>query len=369
MHQSTPCLHCGKPLPTFSNGKPRKYCSKTCGRAWHTAKNASNAPKTEKCKHCDAPIVQNKYGAPKMYCNAQCRVAWHNANNEAYREKNRARDRENRSPSCLVYFLNCDHCGNLFAARQKNRTWCYDDDCVTEHKRGIQRGKETRYIEKHGHPRRKSKDATGTSVCRWCESEFLVLWTGHTTCSRECSQLVASWGTPQAKRDHIARKLPVLFTGEKTRRVWEPARTYGTCVVVQGPCAVCGDQFTAYQNPTTRTCSPKCRGAWEWARQRRSHGRRADLARIAFVEHVDPDVVYARDGYRCHLCGGDMVMDEAGYHQLMPTLDHIVPISRGGKHCYANVKAAHHVCNSRKGPALYGQYAMTDDELEELVVA
>lgn len=31
------------------------------------------------------------------------------------------------------------------------------------------------------------------------------------------------------------------------------------------------------------------------------------------------------------------------------TLDHVVPLARGGEHSYRNVKLAHPLCNSRKG--------------------
>jgi 5-methylcytosine-specific restriction endonuclease McrA len=32
-----------------------------------------------------------------------------------------------------------------------------------------------------------------------------------------------------------------------------------------------------------------------------------------------------------------------------PTLDHLMPVSRGGEHSYRNVGTAHRGCNSRKG--------------------
>jgi 5-methylcytosine-specific restriction endonuclease McrA len=68
--------------------------------------------------------------------------------------------------------------------------------------------------------------------------------------------------------------------------------------------------------------------------------RRARRAR-AFVEHVDPYTVYTMHGGRCGICG-DFIT--GAFH-----VDHVVPLSRGGLHCYANAQPAHPVCNARKG--------------------
>jgi 5-methylcytosine-specific restriction endonuclease McrA len=52
--------------------------------------------------------------------------------------------------------------------------------------------------------------------------------------------------------------------------------------------------------------------------------------------------VLARDEYRCQYCG-----HRAAGREL--TLDHVIPRSRGGKHCWTNVVAACYRCNDRKG--------------------
>lgn len=69
--------------------------------------------------------------------------------------------------------------------------------------------------------------------------------------------------------------------------------------------------------------------------------RRARLA-DAFVEAVDPRVVFERDEGVCGICG--LAVDRADYH-----VDHVVPIFAGGEHSYANVQISHPVCNLRKG--------------------
>jgi 5-methylcytosine-specific restriction endonuclease McrA len=72
--------------------------------------------------------------------------------------------------------------------------------------------------------------------------------------------------------------------------------------------------------------------------------RRARRAGVA-VERVDPIAVFERDGWKCGICLRPVVKEEA-------SVDHIVPIARGGEHSYANVQLAHLSCNKRKGVKL-----------------
>jgi 5-methylcytosine-specific restriction endonuclease McrA len=60
------------------------------------------------------------------------------------------------------------------------------------------------------------------------------------------------------------------------------------------------------------------------------------------VEPVNREAVAARDGWRCCICGGKVTRRDW-------SLDHIVPLSQGGTHTYANVALAHRGCNSARG--------------------
>lgn len=64
----------------------------------------------------------------------------------------------------------------------------------------------------------------------------------------------------------------------------------------------------------------------------------------AFVESIDRLLVWERDGGVCGICGKVI----SGNF----TIDHIIPLSRGGKHCYENVQIAHGKCNNQKGSLL-----------------
>lgn len=57
--------------------------------------------------------------------------------------------------------------------------------------------------------------------------------------------------------------------------------------------------------------------------------------------------IFERDDQRCHLCGG--ICDGQYPEPMSPSLDHLIPISRGGLHTRANVKTAHLLCNMVRG--------------------
>lgn len=84
------------------------------------------------------------------------------------------------------------------------------------------------------------------------------------------------------------------------------------------------------------------------ARRAGRHVRRARL-RGAYVETVNVVQVYERDRWRCQLCGKPVQKRKQAPHPLSPSLDHIIPLSKGGTHEPANCQLAHFICNSRKG--------------------
>lgn len=60
-----------------------------------------------------------------------------------------------------------------------------------------------------------------------------------------------------------------------------------------------------------------------------------------------------RDQWQCKLCS--MPIDKnnkhskGSLHLMGPSLDHIVPVSKGGSHRWSNVQLAHFMCNSLRG--------------------
>ena len=72
--------------------------------------------------------------------------------------------------------------------------------------------------------------------------------------------------------------------------------------------------------------------------------RRASKAKVV-VENVAPSAIYERDAGICQLCKKPVEREKM-------TLDHVVPLSKGGPHTFGNLQLAHRSCNSSKGAKL-----------------
>lgn len=65
-------------------------------------------------------------------------------------------------------------------------------------------------------------------------------------------------------------------------------------------------------------------------------------------EPIQPRRVFARDGWRCGICGRKVDKRLKAPNPMRASLDHIVPMSKGGDHLLANVQCAHLRCNVGK---------------------
>jgi 5-methylcytosine-specific restriction endonuclease McrA len=82
-----------------------------------------------------------------------------------------------------------------------------------------------------------------------------------------------------------------------------------------------------------------------------SHRRRAQILGTA-VEDFTAVEVFVADNWVCQLCKQPVDQQKQFPNPLSPSLDHIIPLSRGGGHVRSNVQLAHYICNVRKGSSL-----------------
>lgn len=77
------------------------------------------------------------------------------------------------------------------------------------------------------------------------------------------------------------------------------------------------------------------------------HSRRAKKYGVRF-EVIDPVTIFQRDRWMCQLCLAPIDPSLSWPHPACATLDHKVPMSKGGDHVVENLQAAHAACNLQK---------------------
>lgn len=121
----------------------------------------------------------------------------------------------------------------------------------------------------------------------------------------------------------------------------------GKWITVQCPC--CDDEFVVPQPPEVKPPDvepeEKVKIPRHETRRQRAirHGTEWDTS-------VTLRSVLKRDGDLCAICDGKMSKTVWGvYSADVASLDHIIPVSKGGSHTWGNVQAVHHLCNAQKG--------------------
>ncbi|MBQ1064490.1 HNH endonuclease [Micromonospora sp. C41] len=127
---------------------------------------------------------------------------------------------------------------------------------------------------------------------------------------------------------------------------------------VETACTVCQAQVLRPAKSDRRpTCSVTCRtllqhgvatgmtGQYDWANDAALRARRAGATVIEVFDRTD---VFVRDNWTCQLCGFPVDATASPFDPSSPTVDHVVPLSRGGQHTMANVQCSHLGCNAAK---------------------
>lgn len=119
---------------------------------------------------------------------------------------------------------------------------------------------------------------------------------------------------------------------------------------VEIECRNCGATFMRVGKRTH--CSATCTRQ----RNRRIQRHRERSAVRAEAEAIDPLDVFRRDGWKCHICG--LLTDyrlRGTPNPRAPELDHILPLSKGGRHVWSNVACSCRQCNNSKRAKPLGQ--------------
>lgn len=120
-------------------------------------------------------------------------------------------------------------------------------------------------------------------------------------------------------------------------------------VVEAMECIYCGVGFERTKGTSKVLCGKReCKLAFQLDS---CHRRNARL-REATVEKFTRAEVFERDGWTCGVCGGGVDPGAPARSPWSASLDHIIPLAKGGAHSRENTQCAHLVCNIRKSDSL-----------------
>jgi 5-methylcytosine-specific restriction endonuclease McrA len=111
---------------------------------------------------------------------------------------------------------------------------------------------------------------------------------------------------------------------------------------VSRPCVSCGIDFQPVQNKLT--CSSEC----DRIRKQSGWDERRCLASSTIEGRSIRYEVFRRDNWTCKICNEPVNRNSKWPDHDYPTLDHIHPFSKGGRHTMDNLQCAHFICNTRK---------------------
>lgn len=215
-------------------------------------------------------------------------------------------------------------------------------------------------------------DKKGRVRCRKCgfefERTFQNLRCGNVACS-ECAKAQKAAEEQAHKKEQEERKAKQ----EAERIAKNPLGLSSYQLSIQEKldvahvCEVCGNEYTIRDRMIKEgmkycsdngCCSVSCSRKRNRRKLResgfpRNHLHRAHKYGCDYESGITLKKLIKRDGLRCAICGE---MCDPNDHEwtkhfgpTSPTIDHIIPMSKGGGHVWNNVQVAHAICNSKKG--------------------
>lgn len=226
-------------------------------------------------------------------------------------------------------------------------------------------------IKTGSYNQKQTENARFRRVCLVCKAEFIYRPAGKDKGKEEKRGLCCSM---ECKKAHIRNQRPgpysPLFIGTcrtcngsiaaRNRKVYcsdaclpkveyiGPTTQHMTAT---RKCNVCETEFeyTRGMGRPPGHCSDECKAAVATRCRRVAKGRRKARMKEVEYESVDPIKLCERDGWKCQICGIDTPKELRGtYRSNAPEVDHIIPVSKGGPHTYANTQCACKECNMLK---------------------
>lgn len=250
------------------------------------------------CPEC-GEIFKTK-NIQKRFCSEQCRKNHHN---------------KHRSPK-----RKCGHCDNEYRSYQEKEHCTLECREVVHERKGLL----IRLIKAIDPARRKR--------CTHCNEGFYAVHLNFTCCSEVCKK--ESYLLKERKYGALRREKSRVYYNHK--------------------CRECGKHYTdTIKN--SAGCSDECKN--RYSNRINETNRRHTLRRNGRIDwDISVERLAKRDVNNCYLCDtkvnfSDYIYDSNNHFiagDYYPSIDHVIPVSKGGTHTWDNVKLAHRICNTHK---------------------
>lgn len=192
--------------------------------------------------------------------------------------------------------------------------------------------------------------------CRKCGNIFqrsmISIRHGRKTICKTCQQLNAEAKQKAHEQDVLKRK------AERHDQALERARADAKSrrEARRHNCPVCGASTTRRKYCSNECCIKANKYIYD-PEQSALHEARRRVRMSSQIKDrgISLKKLYERDEGTCWICGMACEYSDSWHKgktfiagNLYPSIDHIVPLSRGGAHAWNNVKLAHRICNTKR---------------------
>ena len=124
---------------------------------------------------------------------------------------------------------------------------------------------------------------------------------------------------------------------------------------IRDRCKWCGNYFTVNNRHNLKVCcSSLCSKKYQNHKKQVKKDYRFNLAKKnGKYEDITLAKLYKRDNGKCYICGKHLILNDKYNRPDAPTIEHVVPISKGGTNTWSNVKLACRECNVKKGTKIF----------------
>lgn len=185
--------------------------------------------------------------------------------------------------------------------------------------------------------------------CRRCgeEQEVSASTVRHWS-KQQCKHCRKLDKAARAAEQKAARAAELLREKEEARNRRQALKALKTARQMQIRFCACGNPMPEHSKHC-KECSNRLQ------HKNQEIKRRAKIRNALVDSDISLQQLYERDNGVCWLCGGACDLNDYVVQgetivcgNSYPSIDHVIPLSKGGKHAWNNVKLAHRGCNSVK---------------------